>query len=121
MMVRFLNTACSRALIDVLELQLRLPFLQHHEDMRQLPQHRDWRAAFDMGTSAMIKAGSRLQPQGFVAEVFIVAFKRLHALHHLVCALTIDRYREKVCPLIGTNIAVAITLDIVQWLRLRRL
>jgi hypothetical protein len=78
MMVRFLNTASSRALIDVLELQLRLPFLQHHEDMLQrpngeclqLPQHRDWRAACDMGTSAMIKARGRLQLQGFVAEVF---------------------------------------------------
>jgi hypothetical protein len=51
--------------------------------------------------------------------VFVV-FKRLHALRHLLCALTRDRDREKVCPLIGRDRAVAITLDMVQWRRLRR-
>ena len=37
MMVRFVNTASSRSLVAVLDLQSHLPFLQHHEGMLQRP------------------------------------------------------------------------------------
>ena len=60
-----------------------------------------------------------LPPQVCVAAVFLVALKRLPAPRHRVCALTSDRYREKVFPLIGRARAVAITLDMVPWLRRR--
>src|SRR5262245_46442127 len=63
-----------------------------------------------------------LQPQVFVAEVLLLS--RLSASMRCVISFAPLRWtsdRDKVFPSIDSEIAVAITLDMVQWLRLRRL
>ena len=91
------------ALIDVLELLSRLPFLGHHEDMLQrldgvclqLPQRYDRRAELDTGKSEMVRASGHVLNVGSRGGGSACRVLTLDQRFHRLGAILIHRHHDK--------------------------